>query len=326
MPPQRQTTGLVLGKFLPPHQGHVYLIEFANRYVDQLTVVVDSLDSQPIPGDLRAQWLRDMFPGVRVVQTAGENPQDPSEHPEFWKIWRESLGQALGGQVDYLFASESYGVRLAHELQATFVPVDISRTAIPISGTAIRESPLEHWQFLPRIVRPYFAKRICIFGPESTGKSTLARDLAIHFNTVVVPEYARGHIEYRGGQVSLEDMIPIARGQIASEEALALDANRLLICDTDVLTTTIWSHWLFRSCPEWIQEQADRRDYTLYLVTDVDVPWVADQVRFLPEERRTFFDRCIEELERRRRNYHIVRGTWEERFQSAVQAIVRSMS
>lgn len=315
------TRGLVLGKFLPPHNGHVYLIDFARSYVDSLTVAVDSLSNQPIPGELRVRWLRRMFPDVRVVLLPGENPQYPHEHQDFWSIWRNVLTAAIDGPLDFLFASEDYGVRLSQEMNATFVPVDICRNEIPISGTQIREQPLTHWEQIPREVRPYFVKRVCLFGPESTGKSTLARKLATHFHTVAVPEYARTHIEHHNGRLELSDIPLIARGQMAVEDALMYNANRVVFCDTDLITTTIWSDWMFRSCPAWIHHEAEKRNYDLYLLNDVDIPWIEDQVRYLPEERVSFFERCRQELETRNRPYHVVSGSWSERFDSAVAAV-----
>lgn len=321
------TRGLVLGKFLPPHNGHVYLIDFARNYVDSLTVAVDALSNQPIPGELRVHWLTRMFPDVRIVHLRGERPQYPHEHQDFWTIWRNSLTEAIDGDpLDYLFASEEYGVRLSQELSATFVPVDITRNAIPISGTEIRERPLKHWEHIPREVRPYFTKRVCVFGPESTGKSTLTRDLARHFQTVAVPEYARTHIEHNSGKLELNDIPMIARGQQSAEDALAYNSNRVMFCDTDLLTTTIWSDWMFQSCPEWVAKEAEKRTYDLYLLTDVDVPWINDQVRYLPDERRSFFVRCKQELENRNRPYKIVRGTWKERFDSAVAAVTELLT
>lgn len=321
MTSSEKTTGLVLGKFMPPHNGHVYLIDFARHYVDQLTIYVDSLPSQPIPGSRRANWLRQMFPDAVVQHPECINPQYPHEHPDFWQIWKSTLLKATGGPVDYLFASEDYGIKLAEVIGATFVPVDIERSAVPVSGTKIRKDPIEHWEHIPRLVRPYYVKRICIFGPESTGKTTLTKNLAQHFKTVAVPEYARTHLEHRNTQVDATDIPLIAKGQIAVEDSLALNANRLLFCDTDLLTTTIWSNWLFNSCDDWIVKEAEQRQYDLYLVTDVDVPWVADQVRYLPEERVAFFNRCIEELKQRNRPFHIVRGDWNERLQSAIKAV-----
>jgi len=320
-----KTTGMVLGKFMPPHLGHVYLFDFARNYVDDLAIVVESQRNQPVPGELRYEWVRTMFPDTNVLHLTEENPQEPAEHPDFWQIWEQSLKRILPFSPDYLFASEDYGWKLAEVMGATFVPVDVDRTVMPVSGTAVREDPIANWDFIPRVARPYFAKRVCVFGPESTGKSTLCRQLAEHFKTVHVPEYARTHIEMHfaksGKELSLDDIPLIARGQMAAEDAIAFNTNRVLFCDTDLISTTIWSDWLFKTCPNWILEEANRRTYDLYLVTDVDVPWVDDTVRYLPEERQSFLERCIAELKKRDRNYVLLSGDWETRFADAVKAV-----
>jgi HTH-type transcriptional regulator, transcriptional repressor of NAD biosynthesis genes len=316
-------TGMVLGKFMPPHRGHVYLVDFARRYADELTVVVATLAREPIPGELRVRWMRELFPGARVVHLTDENPQEPAEHPDFWRIWRDSLTRVLPGRPDYLFASEDYGPQLAEVLGAEFVPVDRAREVVPVSGTAVRADPMGNWQYLPDCVRPYFVRRVCVFGPESTGKSTLARDLARHFGTVAVPEYARTLLEAQGGRIGPADVERIARGQRASEDALARQAHRVLVCDTDLLTTVIWSEVLFGSCPDWVRAEADRRSYDLTLLTDVDVPWVADVARYLPDDRAAFLARCRNELEARGRRYVLLSGPWEQRFRAAVEAVGR---
>jgi HTH-type transcriptional regulator, transcriptional repressor of NAD biosynthesis genes len=315
------TTGMVLGKFMPPHLGHVYLVDFARHFVDDLVIVVDSLPGQPIDGELRVRWLREMFPHVRVVHLSEGNPQYPEQTPDFWQIWKGSLQRILPFSPNYVLASEVYGRNLADVLGATFIPVDPARNAVPVSGTAIRNAPLRHWEYLPRSVRPYFAKRICVFGPESTGKSSLTRQLAEHYKTVGVPEFARTFLESRGGTIGPEDISIIARGQMASEAALAFHSNRLLFCDTDILLTSIWSDWLFQACPDWIHQAIERQVYDLYLVTDVDVPWVSDSVRYLLEERQSFLDRCLAELGWRRRPFVRISGNREDRFESAVAAV-----
>ncbi len=315
------TSGLVLGKFLPPHLGHVYLCEFARGYVDDLSVVVGTLKREPIPGALRHCWMSELVPGARVLHLDEELPQDPSEHPDFWRLWKEALLRILPARPDYVFASERYGKPLADVLGGVFVPVDLSRTALPVSGTKIRENPMANWDYLPRCVRPWFAKRVCVFGPESTGKSTLARELAARFRTVWVPEYARTHLEAQGGAIGADDIPKIARGQRAAEEALARDANRLLVLDTDLLETTVWAETLFGACPEWIRKEAARRPSDLTLLTDVDVPWVADAVRYLPKERRSFFERCRLALEAAGRRTVVLSGSWEQRLADAVAAV-----
>ncbi len=314
-------TGMVLGKFLPPHLGHVYLVDFARRYVDELTVVVGTLQAEPIPGEQRCAWMRELFPDARVVHLTDENPQHPEEHPDFWHIWRQSLLRVLPAPPDYVFASESYGPRLAEILGAEFVPVDPARSVVPVSGTTLRKAPFSYWAYLPPCVRPYFARRVCVFGPESTGKTTLARSLAACLSTVMVPEYARTLLMSQGGRIAPEDIPRIARGQAASEDALLRSANRVVICDTDLLATTLWGEVLFGDCPAWVREEAERRTYDLYLLTDVDVPWEADPVRYLPGERASFLRRCEEALKTRGRPYLKLSGPPEARLAAALRAV-----
>ena len=127
----------------------------------------------------------------------GPLPQAPSEHPDFWAIWRRALLAVLPGPPDRVFTSDPYGAELAATLGARWIPVDPDRVARPISGTAIRAAPLACWDHLPRPVRPYFVRRVSVFGPESTGKTTLAAHLAALHRTAWVPEYARAYLEAR---------------------------------------------------------------------------------------------------------------------------------
>lgn len=315
--PPRETC-MVLGKFMPPHQGHLQLLDFARNYGGDLMVVVCSLKSEPIPGELRCAWMRELLPEALVLHLTDENPQAPEEHPDFWEIWRKSLLRILPNKPGYVFASEPYGWQLAETLGAEFIPCPFERIA---SGSAIREDPMGNWKFLPPCVRPYFVRRVCLFGPESTGKTTLAKLLAETFSTVMVPEFARTHLEAQGGKITPADIPLIARGQIAAEKALARHANRVLICDTDLLTTELWSQELFRDCPEWIRREAERQKYDLYLLTDVDAPWVPDSVRYLPLKRQEFFARCLRELNDRGRHFVRLIGSLERRSQVAREAV-----
>jgi NadR type nicotinamide-nucleotide adenylyltransferase len=312
---------MLLGKFMPPHLGHVHLAEFASRVVDQLTIVVCSIAAEPIPGEYRFAWMRELFPRANVVHLTEELPQHPSEHPDFWPLWHASLTRVLPGRPDFVFAGEDYGAKLAETLGAKFLPLFRSQGPLAVSGTQIRTQPLESYDLLPRCVRPYFVRRVCVFGPESTGKTTLAHRLAELFDTVAVPEYARMLLEARNGELRQNDMPHIARGQVAVEDALARDARNLLFCDTDALTTRIWSETLYGDCDPSVIALANERDYDLTLLLDVDVPWVADPVRYLPNDREDFFLRCRRALAAQGRRTVEIRGTWEERLDSARRAV-----
>ena len=320
------TRGMILGRFLPPHLGHLYLAEFARGVVDRLTIVVASLPAEPIPGELRARWMRELVPDARVVLLDEGLPPDPGADPDGWARWRAALCRVLPDPPGLVFGTGDGGGRLARALGAEFVPVDRAPSVAPASGAMIRRDPVRHWDCLPPCVRPRFVRRVCVFGPESTGKSTLARRLAGHFGTVAVPEYARTLVEARG-DLDAEDVGRIARSQVAAEAALArLARGGLLICDTDVLATTIWADVLYGSCPGWVRRAAEGRSYDLYLLLDVDVPWVADPARCLPAGRSRFHALCRRALESRGRPFVAIRGTWDERFAAAVAAIERVLA
>jgi NadR type nicotinamide-nucleotide adenylyltransferase len=297
--------GLVLGKFLPPHAGHVHLCEVASRLCDELTIVVASLAREPIAGAQRVAWLRELVPGARVVHLAAELPQQPADDPAFWPKWRAALRDIV--HPDRVFTSDAYGERLAAELGARWIPVDPARATFPISGTQIRADPHAHWDLIPRCVRPHFVRRVSVFGPESTGKSTLAARLARRANTVCVPEFARTYLEARRGDLVRDDLDLIADGQAALEDSLARDATRTLICDTDPLLTVVWAETLYGPAPA-LRARALARRYDLTLLCDVDLPWVPDVVRYLPERRAEFFARCEQILRDAGRRYEIVRG------------------
>ena len=311
----------MLGKFMPPHVGHVHLCEVARAMTDELWIVVASLAREPIPGAQRAAWMRELVPGARVFHLQTELPQEPAEHPAFWQLWRDSLLGILPRAPDRVFTSDAYGKQLAAELGAIWIPVDPDRTVFATSGSAIRRDPLASWSALPRCVRPYFVKRVSVFGPESTGKSTLATALARELGTIAVPEFARGYLEAQGGVLAREDLDLICEGQIALEDRLAFEARRVLFCDTDPLLTVVWAEALFGDASPWLRALAPRRRYDMTLLCDVALPWVDDLVRYLPDDRERFFARCEEVLREAGRPYAIVRGRGADRLAAARSAL-----
>jgi len=313
--------GMVLGKFYVPTRGHQYLLEFARNYVKDLTVLMCSLQREQIPAELRFQWMQRLFPGVRIEHVTDENPQYPHEHPDFWQIWHDTIRKYIPSGPDYVFASEDYGFKLAEILGSKYVPVDQPRSIMPVSSTAVRENPMANWEFIPFCVRPYFVRRVCVIGPESTGKTILAARLAEHYRTVLVPEYARGCIDAHQGKVSPELFEIFLRGQAASEAALAEQANRLLICDSDAFTTALYYELFYGACPKHFYEEAGRRGYHLYLLTECDTPFVADPQRWHPEKREWFFDRCLDWIKKRGASYAVIKGSWEQRFEVACRVV-----
>ena len=313
--------GLVIGKFLPPHNGHKLLVDMASAMADELTVVVCAIDSEPIAGHLRYDWMRQTCPKAHVLLQDWPIPQEPHEHPDFWSIWRDTLRLHAPAGIDLVFGSDPYVARLAEELDARHVPVDPERTLVPVSGSAIRDDPMTNWDYLVPAARAHFAKRVCIFGPESTGKTTLARQLARHFDTVWVHEYGRVFLDTVDRDCTLDDIRLFARAQPATEDALAHQANRVLFCDTDPLTTVIWSRGLLGSCPDEVVGVAAQRRYDLTLLLDDDVPFVPDSQRYLPDRRQVDLATFREALDAHARPYCLISGDWDQRFRRAVLAV-----
>jgi HTH-type transcriptional repressor of NAD biosynthesis genes len=152
------STGFILGKFMPVHRGHMHLIEVARQRVSHLTVLVCSLEREPIPGRLRYRWVKALFPTVDVQHFAEDVPQYPHEHPDFWDIWLGVVRRYVPSGPDLVFTSESYGDRLAEVLGAQHVCVDLRRELFPVSGSRVREDPQACWALIPPQVQAYYRR------------------------------------------------------------------------------------------------------------------------------------------------------------------------
>jgi NadR type nicotinamide-nucleotide adenylyltransferase len=178
------------------------------------------------------------------------------------------------------------------------------------------------WLFM----QPTATKKIVIIGPESTGKSTLCQQLAEYYHTEWCPEYAREYLLKHGMSYSYEDLLTIAKGQIALEESIVDSKGAsLLFIDTDMYVMKVWCEFVFGKCHSFILEQITKRKYDLYLLCNVDLPWVKDELREYPD------------LETREKLYQVykniminqpvpwieVSGNYEERLQKAIAAVNR---
>src|SRR6185436_18227497 len=272
--------GLIIGKFYPPHKGHKYLIDTARSHVDELHIVICQRRGEVPSGELRLSWLREIHPDARVL-LVNDDDFDPADSA-FWA--RQSIAW-LGFIPDVVFTSEEYGDSFAACLGCQHFPVDKARQVFRVSGSQVRNNPFACWNYLDPPVRGYYARRICIVGAESTGKTTLARELARHFKTVWIPEYGREVSERKlelDGKYHWEsnDFVEIAAMQCRLEDAAARQANRILICDTDAFATTIWhQRYLGYKSAEVESIANSHRRPDLYLLTDVETPFVQDGTR-----------------------------------------------
>ncbi len=322
------TRGFLLGKFMPLHAGHVFLCDVASNLVDELTVLVCTRDCEPIEGILRADWVRrSVRNNVRVVHMHRDVPQEPGDHPDFWSIWAGLVAEHHPAPIDVVFGSEDYVLKLAEVVGARPFIVDRDRQHVPISATRIRTDPVSHWAYVPPAVRPYYQKRICLLGPESVGKTTMAQTLAAHFQTLVVPEYGREYDAlYRGGVGwSAEDFVAIVRGHIALRKEICGRAGPICIEDTDLIQTMAWAIYLLGDLPDALADMVqDWSPADRYLLLSPDVPWVDDGTRYAPDvdERAAFFDCLCGMLERYDLRFDVITGAdWALRTDQAISLI-----
>lgn len=335
---KKYKNGLVFGKMNPPHLGHFFLIDSAKEQCEKVTVLVCSLKNEKIPGDLRYNWIRLTYinTNVTVVHITDEVMQYPYSDDDdmFWNIWIGIIMREIPN-FDVVFTSESYGKELAKRINHKYpnlnidsVEVDNARIKYPISGTAIRQNPQANWDMIPDSVKPYFMRKIVITGPESTGKSIISKQLADFFGSKHVPEYGREYTDIHKLD-SLRDMENIAVGHInkaidiANDNAKNAQNSKILILDTDLIVTQIWSEIYFKDVPYYVKSSQENyiQKGDLYLLMNIDIPWIDDGTREFPYLREWHFNRIKKELEYRQLPYKIISGKNEERLNNAIYAI-----
>jgi NadR type nicotinamide-nucleotide adenylyltransferase len=311
--------GLVIGKFYPPHMGHSFLIKTASQKVDELFVLVCDDPRQKIPAQKRAGWLQKIHPKSKVLVIEDILQDDDS------KAWAKHVKNFLGFAPDIVFTSENYGFTFSKELNCEHVLVDIERKNIPISATKIRNDLLNNLNFLDKVVRKEFVLRIVVVGAESTGTTTLAKELAKHYQTNFVPEYGRSFSENLADLPNYtwkdSDFEHIANIQNQIEDYMAETANKVLICDTDSFATTLWQRRYMGKTTKEVSALNEGRNYDLYILTGDEIPFVQDGTRdgeFIRHDMHNWFET---ELKNKNKKYILVNGSGEERMKIATDCI-----
>lgn len=312
---------------MPAHKGHEYLIQFAKQWAQNVVVVVDCLKEQTIPPDVRARWLREQIPDIKVLHFDKFMPQEPSETENFWDIWtRELLSITKDYQLDCVAASMDYGWTLAEKLNCTPLIIDTQRESIHISATQIRENLFEHWEYLMDSVKADYTKRICFLGPESTGKTFLAQKLAKHFHTIFVPEYAKLIIDQQQGDFLEKNIEEFIYGQIYSENAAARHSNKIMLCDSSAITTKVYEQLVFNKNEDYIHRIIAEHKYDKYFLFYPDTPYIHDTHRNIVQEdsRMQAYHMFEKILQQHALDYTVVQGNYEMREALVINEINRS--
>lgn len=317
--------GFVFGKFLPFHKGHAAMIAFALQHCDALTVLVCSSDRETIPGAVRQQWIAETFTGrpeltVRVFEyDEAVLPNSSAASKEISKVWAGVFSDLLPDHT-VLVTSEPYGDYVAGYMGIRHIIFDRERVNVPVSATGIRADLPAHWSFLPDSVRPFFVYKVVILGTESTGKTTLTRDLSRHFGCSMVPEAGRDLIN-NSNVFNIEDLYRVASAHASNIRRAVQGNSYLVIIDTDIHTTQAYCRYAFgKELAVSDDIYADNRA-DLYLYLNNDVPHEQDGTRLSEEDRnvleqfhrQVLADHSMEVVE--------ISGGWSARFAGAVAAI-----
>lgn len=318
------SNSLVLGKFYPPHNGHLYLIDTAISNSEMVHVILTYNSTQFIPGEIRFNALKSIYennPKVKLYLVSDEglpvSDKDSTSKDEFYKIW-VGLVHSQVSELDVVFTSEDYGDDFAKYLGVKHFLVDKERSTFPISGTKVRTNPLKSWSFIPDPMKPFFVKRIAIMGPESCGKSTLIKNLSNYYQTNFVIEYGRLVYENNGG-VTIDDFIPISKGRQDLENWMIKYSNKLLFCDTEDITTYLFSKLFYpnecHKVESYFKDVLSKKPrYDLYILLKPDCDAVQDGTRQFLDKRWNHYELIKSELVNYGCNFIEVGGSWDNRF------------
>lgn len=297
---------------MPPTTGHLQLLQFANSVADSgVVAILNTQPHEPYPHE-RADALRQAIRRVglenriKLIHYKKEIEQDPTT-PGFWPMWHRMMLDFGITQNDIIVASERYGKKLAEITGTRFFPYDIERAINPAKATPIRVDALQHFGDIIPEFQPYLRTRVTVFGAESTGKTTLSRQLAAALDATWLFEYARPYLEETTNEITPSSMSAIWRGQRALQQhADQIAHTPYIIQDTDLFSTVgYWQfpHWqpVIGQCPEKLIDDAMHLQSDLYLITRSNIPFEADPLRYGGDTREGSDDYWIQLCKR----YHL---------------------
>lgn len=310
-------TAWVIMTAMPPTKGHANLIRFAASLgASETKVMVSSQPHEPWPTErflAIREFARKVSSSIEVIWLDQTVQQDP-EGPGFWEYW-DAVVQKQGFEPgDLWVTSEPYGATLAARNDGIFIPFDPKRELLNIKATPIREKPHQHFDEILPEFQPYIRKTITFFGAESTGKTTLSREVADSelVNGHWVYEYARPYLETVGPEITVKAMEEIWMGQLAAQRVAQTWTDKpFVVQDTDLFSTVgYWMqpHWTdtLGPVPEQLIKDAVDNASDLYLIPKSNIPFEKDDIRYGDGVRESPDEFWIGIAERFGLRYHIL--------------------
>lgn len=301
----------VLGKFYPLHIGHISLIQFAQTQCDKLIVLVDNHSSYNMPLADRVKIIQKTFPHLEVRGIKENTFQEPSESPDFWPYWTNIIKQYIPEPIHSIIGSMAYVKTLAEKLNIDYVIIDNDRLGINISATEIRQDLKEKWNYLAPESKAFFTKKIALMGAESSGKSTMCKNLAQIFNTCYVPEYGRTYTEFHGDKFVSKDFLHIAKAHEAHAHVLQTTSNKYFFYDTEALVTSAWHEYFLNTSNSEVEDFGKSQNIDLYILLPIQDHWEADPVRYHQnkKDREEFYEKLKNKLVKYNKNFIEIKTT-----------------
>ncbi len=331
----RYKVGMYGGSFDPLHIGHVHDIIRGGAMCEELYVVISWCKGRESTSkELRYRWILNStkhLPNIKILMVEDTAVSKEEYNTDFyWEQGAKDIKAAIGKKIDIVFCGSDYVG--TNRFESLYCPESVvhyfDRAEVPISSTDIRGWALDNWDYIPKVCRDYYAKKVLVVGGESTGKSTLVQNLALAYNTNYVREVGRDTCEYAGGEELMiaEDLYENFLRQRVEVMDAVRESNRVLFVDTDATTTLFYSHFLLDdksveidSCVKLSEAINGISKWDLVLFLEPDVAFVQDGTRNEKiEEDRVKYSEMIKDLLRQAGiDFICIGGDYLNRFDQA---------
>ncbi len=326
--------GMYGGSFNPLHQGHVQCIITAANLCERLIIVISSgRKRDEVDARVRYRWIYQItkhLPDVKIMILEDDCESKEAYDERQWFADAQKVKEFAGEPIDAVFCGSDYGQdSFWKKCYPEAELVILTRNGI--SSTQIRENVYENWEWIPEIVRPYYVKKVLVIGCESTGKSTLSQNLALHFNTNYMEEAGRDISERSGTDMLMlpEDFTDILLTHKQREIEAAKHSNKVLFEDTDCLITRFFLDFLEGKDKERNVVLADAiaqfNEYDLIFFCEPDVKFVQDGDRseIIAADREKYSEIIKEIYRSHGYDFISLTGSYQERYETAVSHVQR---
>lgn len=339
----RYKVGMYGGSFDPLHIGHIHDIIKASAMCEELYVMISWCEGRESTSkELRYRWILNScrhLPNVKILMVEDKAISKEEYNTDYyWEKGAQDIKNAIGKPIDIVFCGDDY--LGSNRFESLYCPESVvhyfPRKEVPVSSTNIRNWAMKYWDYIPEVCKSYYARKVLIVGGESSGKSTLVKNLALAYNTNYVEEVGRDTCDYAGGEdyMIAEDMYENLLRQKVNVMDAAKHSNRLLFVDTDAATTLFYANFLLKDdkelkiCDKLATAISAITQYDLVLCLEPTVEFVQDGTRSetIGAERNKYSNMLKMYLDVCGIDYQIVGGDYLDRFTKAKELIAEKLN